>query len=209
MYQTIVDGVRASWPRACITMIDRVTIPQVRSAYEEWRKQLETLQAATNFITPVTREFTAYHGTSAEHIESICKNGFTPSKGVTMAYGFGIYFGSTFRTSWNYARKTDDAEMNYIFICKLLPGKIAPGAANQDPPPGFHSHGDFPTAPTIFAIPHAKMMIPEYLVRFSKSAEASFEAPIEINDTYLEKRLKATLKKIASAEKKQKKSKGP
>jgi hypothetical protein len=241
-YDEISRGIRASWPNACITMIDRITIPPLRNAYEAWRKKLEEMEArdarkakldemlkpstlesgtyghwhtqqelqtatlSQDYSKKITREFTAYHGTKETHVESICKRGFDPAKGKTMAHGYGIYFASQFRTSWAYTgTEADDSKMSYIFVCKLLPGRIQTGQANAKPPPGFHSRADFPSAPTIFAIPEDYMMIPEYLVRFSKRSEmVSTANPTGYlpDEKMMLRRLKESLRRIETAEKK-------
>lgn len=197
-YDEIVKGIRETWPKACITMIDKIDIPHSRVAYEEWRKTLKVMS--------YEKEYIAYHGTKAENVESICKNGFLPESGRVMAYGYGIYFAKNFSLSYSYTNtERDELEMSYIFVCKLLPGYIAPGMANQLPPDGFHSRADFPDSPNIFAIPKPSMMIPEYLVRFHKKSETSYSEPFlagNLTEKQLKAQLAATVKQIEAREKK-------
>jgi hypothetical protein len=208
-YDEISKGVRASWPQACITMIDRISIPHLHGAYEDWRKQLEQMEKEKKddiHVAPISREFTAYHGTREVNVESICKNGFQPAEGKVMAYGYGIYFAKNFSMSWNYSgQEQDETKMSYIFVCKLLPGRIQAGQANTKPSSGYHSRADMPSAPNIFAIPEVHMMIPEYLVRFSKRSEMG---PLASSTGYIPdekamlKRLKDSVRRIETAEKK-------
>jgi hypothetical protein len=218
-YSKITQTVLQSYPRACITMIDRYENPEIRQAYETWRKILQGLQEKRvdeekvykgGFVTerPLDHEFTVYHGTKQQYVEGICKNGFRPEAGRVMAYGFGIYFATNFSTSWAYTNQgaEDRDPMSYIFICKILPGRIETPAANQRPSAGYHIRADNPGAPNIFAIPDPQMMIPEYLVRFHKVSEATYVAPpptlapghlmTEKEMAREAKRLAATVKKL-------------
>lgn len=218
-YSKITQTVLHSYPRACITMIDRYDNPKIRQEYETWRKMLQNLQVAhqanqTNlFIRPYDYEFTVYHGTKQQYVESICKNGFRPEAGRAMAYGFGIYFATNFSTSWAYTNQgaEDRDPMSYIFICKILPGRIETPAANQRPSTGYHSRADTPSAPSIFAIPDPQMMIPEYLVRFHKNSEATYVAPtvtLPPGGLMTEKEMAREAKRLAATVKKlEKKSK--
>jgi hypothetical protein len=232
-------------------MIDKISIPPLRAAYEDWRKQLEAREAKEKYIEerlkpepiqgqittyhewhkqaelqdsillgksniPITKEYTVYHGTKGQNVENICKNGFEPSKGKVMALGYGIYFASSFGYSWAYTgEEQDDTKLSHIFICAILPGKTAHGRSNQPPPKGYDSQVNDVTNPSIFAIPEKYMMIPQYLVRFSKRAERVPLAPAAASDTLdpkEEKRIlnqmRATLKKIETAEKKRSSKKG-
>jgi hypothetical protein len=168
-YDEISKGIRQSWPNACITMIDTIDIPHLRTKYEKWRETLRTLAKDGEVLDT---EYTAYHGTKARYVEDICRGGFNPDKGRVMAYGYGIYFATNFSMSWHFTDTADELEMSYIFICKLLPGRIQPtSTASQPPQANYHSQANNPRQPTVFAIPSHEMMIPEYLVRFSKKAE--------------------------------------
>jgi hypothetical protein len=212
-YSKITQTVLQSYPRACITMIDKYENPQIRQAYEGWRKILQGLQAAdpakkTGLLTrPYDHEFTVYHGTKQQYVEGICKNGFRPEAGRVMAYGFGIYFATNFGTSWAYTNQgaEDRDPMSYIFICKILPGRIETPAANMQPSTGYHSRADNPSAPNIFAIPYPQMMIPEYLVRFHKVSEATYTAPpptLAPGQLMTEKEMAREAKRLAAAVKK-------
>jgi hypothetical protein len=166
-YDELVKQVRETYPRACITMIDRINNATLAQNYEEKRRQLLEKGA------PVA-EYTVYHGTAERNVESICRSGFLPSKGRVMALGFGIYFAKNFSYSHDYAPPADEFiadKQSYIFVCKILPGRIAPALANQYPPHGMDSRADNPEKPTIFAIPDPHQMLPVYLVRFAKEAE--------------------------------------
>jgi hypothetical protein len=166
-YDELVKQVRATYPRACITMIDRINNAPLTQNYEDKKLELAAKGA------PVT-EYTVYHGTAERNVESICRSGFLPSKGRVMALGFGIYFAKNFSYSHAYAPPADEFladKQSYIFVCKILPGRIAPALANQYPPYGMDSRADSTEKPSIFAIPDPHQMLPVYLVRFAKEAE--------------------------------------
>lgn len=167
-YDRLSKLVRESYPRACITMIDRITIPQAQKAYEEW---------LSNFSEKA--QYTVFHGTKFANVASICQHSFQPSEGKVMAYGYGCYFAKYFAYSHTYtdsaSTTTEDSKMSYVFVCSILPGRIAHGIPNKMPPSGFDSCANNPASPTIFAIPQACMMIPRFLIRFSKEAEQLFE----------------------------------
>jgi hypothetical protein len=167
-YDRLSKLVRESYPRACITMIDRITIPHAQEAYEEWR----------NKVSDKT-EYTVFHGTRFANVASICQHNFQPSEGRIMAYGFGIYFAKHFAYSWSFTDSIptdeEDSNMSYIFVCNILPGTFTQGTVNRQPPPGYDSQVNALPDPFIFAIPQACMMIPRFLIRFSKEAERTYQ----------------------------------
>jgi hypothetical protein len=165
MYDKIVKTVLTNYPRACIVMIDRITIPAVEAAYEARRAELQD---------PSEKE--VWHGTRESSIEPICCNGFQPTRGRTMAFGDGIYFSNEFKLSWNYSpvefRSTD---LSHIFLCKILPGRVYQTSGHSGPiPAGYDSSTN---GTNIFAIPRADQMKPEYLVRFHKLSESVNPVP--------------------------------
>lgn len=205
-YSKITELVLKSYPRACITMIDKYENPKLREAYEGWREELRAQH--------YDQEYTVYHGTRQQCVEGICKRGFLPEAGRVMAQGFGIYFAAHFGTSWNYTNTgaEDKDPMSYIFICKILPGRIDVALADRKPSPGYHSRADNPAGPKVFAIPEGRMMIPEYLVRFHKISEVTYEKPVTVLPGFLmtEKGLAREAKRLAASvrklERKSKKS---
>lgn len=174
-YDRLSKLVRESYPRACITMIDRITIPQAQEAFEEWR----------NKVSHKT-EYTVFHGTRFANVASILMHNFQPSEGRIMAYGYGNYFAKHFGYSWSFtdsiSTNQEDSNMSYIFVCNILPGRFCRGTPNANPPTGFDSQVDFPESPTIFAIPESHMMIPRFLIRFSKEAERSYKKEETVQD---------------------------
>jgi hypothetical protein len=162
-YNEITKLVLTSYPKACICMIDKITSPQVKERYDEFKK-----------VNPTLKEYTVYHGTKRKNIESIINYGFVLEAAKVCAYGHGIYFARDFALSWGYTdiQETIDDPMSYIFICKILPGPLCVGSLNSKAPSGF-SQGNSASSDTatIFSIPNSNQMFPEYLVRFHKNSE--------------------------------------
>ena len=198
MYDTLVKTVLASYPRACIVMIDKVQIPEVNADYE--RKQAEFGSAS--------QEFSLWHGTREANVESICTSGFQPQKGRTMAYGDGIYFAKEFAYSWHYAkdefRLENQTDLSYIFLGKVLPGRVYASQGHRGPAPqGYDSCAN--TDQSIFAIPQAAQMKPEYLIRFHKRSETSVATPLrrvehaeELDEAEMEKRVAKMMRSVKS-----------
>ena len=61
--------------------------------------------------------FLGWHGTSESSIDSICKNGFDPTRRSGQAYGTGEYFGLTSGISYNYCRNG-----NFMIVAFILKG---------------------------------------------------------------------------------------
>jgi hypothetical protein len=164
VYDSITKLVLASYPKACICMIDTITTPEPIQRYSAFKEK-------SGF-----KEYTVYHGTSRKNVESIITNGFVPQKAKVCAYGIGIYFAKDFSFSWGYAdaQETEIDPMSYIFICKILPGPVCLGSSNAIAPKGFsQGNSQHADTATIFSIPNAEQMLPCYLVRFHKLSETS------------------------------------
>jgi hypothetical protein len=208
-YQQTVDLVRTHYPRACIAMIDRYRNPVLEEAFEAKRARL----AAAG----VGQELRLFHGTKRHAVPHICEQGFQPSAGKVMAYGFGIYFAKHFSMSWGFSDsvETMNDPMSYVFVCRVLPGNLCFGRANLLPSDGFHSSGNSGSleTSTIFAIPSADQMIPEFLIRFHKNSERDYTPapPTEADmlarsSKELERQYKTALRKISRKEAKAKTS---
>ncbi|CAM4919152.1 unnamed protein product [Rotaria socialis] len=66
------------------------------------------------------RGFFAFHGTSIDAIESICKAGFDPSRRRGQAYGIGEYFGVTAAISHGYSQKSEPSVSNLRMIIAFI-----------------------------------------------------------------------------------------
>lgn len=180
-YDTLVKTVLANYPRACIVMIDKIQIPEVNIAYEQKRGE-----------DPESEELSLWHGTREAFVEGICKNGFLPNHGRTMAYGDGIYFAKEFKYSWSYC--PPEGELSYIFLCKVQPGKTYSSGGHRGPPPeGYDSCSN---GSTIYAISQATRMKPDYLIRFHKQSEMS-AVPKSLPLAYEEEDQAAIERKVA------------
>lgn len=192
MYDTIANLVRTSYPTACIAMIDEITIPGLKEAFQ---------QKKDDMLPGFDKEVVVYHGTKKQYIEPILQNNFRPDLGKTQAYGKGTYFAKNFGYSWSYSDgETKDDPMSYIFICTILPGKMCIGSSDRLCPLGYNSQVDSITSPSIYAIPTAEQILPQYLVRFHKNSERG-----EVKDPFTQSSGKILAQFDAEAKRKLKK----
>ncbi|CAF1002038.1 unnamed protein product [Rotaria sordida] len=80
--------------------------PYLRKEYESLSRFYEgNKRLGHSFPPDLAKGFFAYHGTSLEAIDSICKTGFDPKRRSAQAYGRGEYFGVTALISHGYCQK--------------------------------------------------------------------------------------------------------
>ncbi len=156
-YDRLAKIVYASYPKACILMIDRIQNPELLERYEARRAAMAD-----------PNEQQVYHGTKSSSIHSIAKNGFLSNMNKTSAYGLGTYFARDFGYSYNYS-DTDSDGISNMFFCKILAGKTVVGTANARVPKGVDSFVNTERNPSIFVIPEDHRTLPEFLVRYHKT----------------------------------------
>lgn len=126
-----------------------------------------------------TRYQILFHGTSGQHIEAICEQGFDPRVSGTSSgtvYGQGSYFAK----DANYSRNYSDA--NKMFVAKVLVGDFTTGDPKFKRPPqkGYFSKDlydscvDRTDKPSIFVIFKAEQAYPEWLLEYTNLDRTSW-----------------------------------
>lgn len=157
-YDRIVKIVYASYPNACVLMLDRVQNPALEARYE----------AAKAALGAGVKEGQVYHGTKDENIASIARSGFMISANTRSAYGRGTYFASNFATSKDYTN-VDRDEVSHMFICKLAMKDVEAYARNENST--ADTFVDNVAKPAIYVARKDDLCIPMYLVRFYRNAQ--------------------------------------
>ena len=79
-----------------------------------------------------------WHGTSAENVQTILKNGFDRRYSKTQAYGAGVYFAKNASYSWNgYARDqvvSDTETERIMLLSRVLLGDPCRGGSQKSHP---------------------------------------------------------------------------
>jgi hypothetical protein len=160
-YDRIVKIVYASYPNACVLMLDRVQNPALEARYEGGK-------AALGGPAEGVKEVQVYHGTKDENIASIARSGFMISANTRSAYGRGTYFASNFATSKDYTN-VDRDEVSHMFICRLATKNVEAYARNEAT--AADTFVDNVAKPAIYVARKDDLCIPMYLVRFYRNAQ--------------------------------------
>lgn len=159
-YDRIVKIVYASYPNACVLMLDRVNNPELTARYE----------AAKAALGPDgVQEVQVYHGTKDERISAIAQNGFKISHNARSAYGRGTYFASQFVISKDYTN-VDKDDISHMFICRLAMKDVALWNGSKAEASAADTFVNAVTNPTIYVARRDELCIPMYLVRFYRNA---------------------------------------
>ena len=158
-YDAIVKVVYASYPKACILMLDRIKNPELTARYEAAK------EALGSGVTTIR----VYHGTKQSNIGKIASTGFKAALNRTSAYGLGTYFAANFGYSRNYTDMDEDG-ISSMFICDILVKNKTTCAASTPIPPKYDTAVDNPSKPTIYVKRDDDQTLPVYLVRFHKTA---------------------------------------
>lgn len=155
-FDTVANYITKDFPNACILYIDEVQNPSLLTAFENKVKERE----ATEKIL--------FHGTKSGYVDPIALNGFDPAKNRTSFYGIGTYFATNASMSLSYTDADRDG-ISYVFVCRVLVGKMALGIMNTIIPPGIDNYVNSLTNPTIYVSPYADGAYPQYIVAFHKN----------------------------------------
>lgn len=158
-YDRLVKIVYASYPNACILMLDRIVNPELQARYE----------AARAAMGADANEKQVYHGSRSGAIAAIAQEGFKAQLNRTSAYGLGSYFARDFAYSRNYSN-TDANGVSNMFFCNILAGKVCQSDPNQAIPAAFDTGVDNVKRPSIYVVRDDAKALPVYLVRFHKTA---------------------------------------
>lgn len=164
VYDRLCEEVYKSYPNACVLFVREVSNHVLDDKYERYKEALgEKVQ-----------EGRGWHGTRAENISNISTDGFDPSKNKCAAYGLGTYIATMASYSSTYMRE-DQHDISYMFHCKFAYlNKIQSRMYCQRQIPGADKGCigvDSVESPSIFAIPQADAVIPEYVIAFHKNAK--------------------------------------
>lgn len=160
----------ADYPQMCICWIERIGNPAVRAAYDARRLAMEAAAASTGGVPPTERVL--FHGTKADRIDAIVRDGFKVALNRVSAYGIGTYFATSAALSAHYTDVSSRDEMSYMFVCRVLIGRIATGQTRNGilDTAQFDNTSNGGANPTIFTTPTDDRAFPEYLVAFYKKA---------------------------------------
>lgn len=169
IYDEICNKVIACYPDACILFVQKVVNPGLFARYDDYRATLDDHNAA--------KEGAGWHGTKARLIPVITREGFDPTKNVVSAYGKGTYIARDASYSKNYT-DVDGDEVSYMFYCKfayesqIMAGSFASQRTLLDEAAAGRAiiGVDRANDPTIFVIPQADAVVPEFVVAFHKYA---------------------------------------
>lgn len=159
-YDRITKIVYASYPNACILMIDRINNPTLQAAYTAKRDAAGGAQSAN--------ERQVYHGTKSRFIHSIATKGFLASLNTVSAHGKGTYFARDFGYSRDYS-DTDEDGISNMFLCKILAGKMEVAGGRMNVPEGVDTFVNTLPNPSIYVVPEDARTLPEFLVRYHKT----------------------------------------
>jgi hypothetical protein len=148
-FDNIANKIYETYPKACILFIDLIDNPQLKKVYNDYKEKLIEKRGSV-------KELDLFHGTHANLIDIIAEEGFDPAKNVVSAYGKGSYFSSTAAYSFNYMKSSDKEGISYMFLAKVLQGKIGE---------------DISIAGNIHVMPVWEGAYPEYVIAFYKNAQ--------------------------------------
>lgn len=138
-----------------IICLERIQNPSVYLAYHDVKT---SMQARADLVV---EEKQAFHGTSEDNIDIICRENFNPNAPVKhgSAYGRGTYFARDASYSWGYCVSSDGSLGRKMFVCKVLVGRGLNGDQKE-----FPTTMDNPDNPSVFVKPSPNSFYPEYLV---------------------------------------------
>jgi poly [ADP-ribose] polymerase 10/14/15 len=121
-----------------------------------------------------------FHGTTAEVVPKIEKQGFNRSFAGRneVAFGRGVYFArdSQYSSHPTYS-EPDKNSIQYMFLCRVAVGdwckgvneQLTPNSKPNNPFELFDSTVDNASNPSIFVIYHDSQAYPEYLLSFKQT----------------------------------------
>lgn len=166
IWDTASKVLLTDYPKMCICWIERINNPEVREAYADRREAMREQIGTEN-----VHERVLFHGTKANHIDDIVRDGFKVALNRVSAYGIGTYFATSAAMSASYTDVAYSSEMSFMFVCNVLVGRCAAGhhKATLDTRLYDNTTNDR-LNPTIFTTPTDDRAFPEYLVAFYKRA---------------------------------------
>jgi Poly(ADP-ribose) polymerase catalytic domain len=160
-YDKIEELIIRSYKNACIIFINEVENPDLLMKYENYKSELIEKRGVE-----IVKELQVFHGTHANTVPIICREGFDPSKNVTALHGRGTYFAKNADYSSSYMKSSDENQLSYMIISKMVLGKCTTvqGGIQE-----FDNYVDKIDDPSIFVCPHQYAAIPQFVVGFYKN----------------------------------------
>ncbi|KAM4712359.1 protein mono-ADP-ribosyltransferase TIPARP-like [Anableps anableps] len=158
------------------TKIDVVSIQQTQNLlhWDKYQRQKTHMQKRhTKAQGPLERHL--FHGTNKEASESICLNSFDPRvAGLNgHSHGFGTYFATNAFISHGYTNVEELEEVGYMFLAKVLVGKVCLGKHHYRRPPNtktnlYDACVDNKQNPQMFIVFDSCQCYPYYLIKYKK-----------------------------------------
>lgn len=162
-FDEISQKIRQSYPNSCILFIDEVNNPALEESYELQKFQVSEQRGEI-------KEELLFHGTRADLIDTIAREGFDTSKNINSGYGNGTYFAKNAKYSVSYMKSKDEYGISYMFMAKVIIGKIEIGSPNISKQLDYDTLVNNKENPTIFVTPYRYGAYPKYIIAFHKEA---------------------------------------
>lgn len=163
IWDEISVALREHYPNMCICWIDKVINDKVQYAYEEKKEAIREHRESV-------KEIRVFHGTKHAYVSNIVKYGFMVDRNITSAFGKGTYFSNEAKMCSSYTN-LDRGELSYMFVCKLLVGKVKLGSNNEKHDGTYDNTVNNIDKPTIWTTPYDNGAFPQFLVAFHKNAK--------------------------------------
>ncbi|KAM6895748.1 protein mono-ADP-ribosyltransferase TIPARP-like [Xenentodon cancila] len=177
-FQSVQNLFHKSLPE---TKVDVISIQQVQNLlhWDKYQRQKAHMQKQhRNSQEALERHL--FHGTTKEAAEGICHNNFDPRvAGVNgNSHGFGCYFATSAGTSNDYTDLLEQGKVRYMFLAKVLVGKVSLGRHHYRRPPPLCSKTqphilydacvDSKDNPSIFVVFDSCQCYPYYLIQYKE-----------------------------------------
>ncbi|XP_071553114.1 uncharacterized protein [Panulirus ornatus] len=132
-YRDIISLVHLTLPSAKIVTVKRIQNPILWRPFKYKQTALSLKYGGDSHLN--VQKF--FHGTSAEHIDSICRENFDwrlYGSNVGVAYGKGAYFSNSAPVSLKYA-PCDSSGHRFLVLADVIVGKITRGNQSMRRPP--------------------------------------------------------------------------
>uniref|UniRef100_A0A3B5QMA6 Poly [ADP-ribose] polymerase n=1 Tax=Xiphophorus maculatus TaxID=8083 RepID=A0A3B5QMA6_XIPMA len=151
------------------TKIDIISLQQIQNLLH-WDKYQSKAEG------PLERHL--FHGTRKVASESICLHGFDPRvAGLNgHSHGFGSYFATNALMSHEYTEANESDEVGYMFLAKVLVGRVCLGKHYYRRPPNtkvslYDACVDNKQSPRMFIVFDNCQCYPYYLIKYKKLSE--------------------------------------
>ncbi|XP_043964090.1 protein mono-ADP-ribosyltransferase TIPARP-like [Gambusia affinis] len=161
------------------TTMDIISIQQIQNLlhWDKYQRQKTHMQKHhTKAEGPLERHL--FHGTTKVASESICLHGFDPRvAGLNgHSHGFGSYFATDTLMSHEYTEASESDEVGYMFLAKVLVGRVCLGKHYYRRPPNtkvslYDACVDNKQNPQMFIVFDSCQCYPYYLIKYKKLSE--------------------------------------